>query len=62
MNTQRSRELGCSAVTAETMSFQATGFYATLGYRQIGLSQGYERNAARHYFEKDLLDKDLADE
>jgi len=28
-----------------------------LGYRQIGLSQGYERNASRHYFEKDLTDE-----
>ena len=53
---QRGRELGCSSVTVETMSFQAPGFYATLGYRQIGLSQGYERNASRHYFEKDLTD------
>ena len=59
---QRSRELGCSSVTVETMSFQAPGFYAALGYRQIGLSQGYERNASRHYFDKDLLDKDRADE
>ena len=51
---QRSRELGCYSVTVETMSFQAPGFYAKLGYRQIGLSQGYERNACRHFFEKDL--------
>ena len=28
---QRSRELGCRAVTVETMSFQAPGFYAPLG-------------------------------
>ncbi|MDE0024890.1 MAG: hypothetical protein OXP69_10815 [Spirochaetaceae bacterium] len=41
---------------------QHAGFYAALGYRQIGLSQGYERNASRHYFDKDLLDKDRADE
>ena len=32
-------------------------FYATLGNRQIGLPQGYERNASRHYFEKDLTDE-----
>ena len=53
---QRSRDLGCYSVTVETMSFQAPGFYAALGYRQIGLSQGYEGNACRHYFEKELTD------
>ena len=54
---QRSRELGCCSVGVETMSFQAPEFYVTLGYRQVGLAQGYERNASRHYFEKDLTDE-----
>ena len=51
---QRGRELGCMAVLVDTMSFQAPGFYAGLGYRQFGLSEGYEGGASRHYFEKEL--------
>ena len=31
---QRGRGLGCAAVVVDTMSFQAPGFYARLGYRQ----------------------------
>ena len=36
------------------MSFQAPEFYVKLGYRQLGVSYGYEGGASRHYFEKAL--------
>lgn len=51
---ERGRELNCVSVVVDTMSFQAPGFYARLGYRQFGLSEGYEGGASRHYFEKHL--------
>ena len=51
---ERGRELDCMAVMVDTMSFQAPGFYARRGYRQFGLSEGYEGGASRHYFEKAL--------
>ena len=51
---ERGRELGCTSALVDTMSFQAPGFYAKLGYRQFGLSEGYEGGASRHYFEKEL--------
>ena len=35
---QRRSELGCYSVTVETMSFQAPGFYATLGYRRSSVA------------------------
>lgn len=50
----RARELGCVSAMVDTMSFQAPEFYDKLGYRQIGLSEGYEGGASRHYFEKKL--------
>ena len=51
---QRGRELGCVSVVVDTMSFQAPGFYVRRGYRQFGVSEGYEGGASRHYFEKKL--------
>ena len=51
---ERGKELGCTSVMVDTMSFQAPGFYARRGYRQFGLSEGYEGGASRHYFEKAL--------
>ena len=51
---QRGRELGCVAAVVDTMSFQAPGFYARLGYRQFGVTEDYEGGASRHYFEKEL--------
>lgn len=51
---QRGKELGCKSTMVDTMSFQAPEFYAKLGYRQFGLSEGYEGGASRHYFEKKL--------
>ena len=51
---ERGRELGCTGVVVDTMSFQAPGFYERLGYRRFGLSEGYEGGASRHYFEKGL--------
>ena len=51
---QRGRELDCVSVMANTMSFQAPGFYAGRGYRALGLSTGYEGGTSRHYFEKYL--------
>ena len=50
----RAKELDCASVVVDTMSFQAADFYAKLGYRQFGLSEGYEGGASRHYFEKKL--------
>ena len=50
----RAKELDCASVLVDTMSFQAADFYAKLGYRQFGLSEGYEGGASRHYFEKEL--------
>ena len=50
----RAKELDCASVVVDTMSFQAADFYAKLGYRQFGLSEGYEGGASRHYFEKVL--------
>ena len=51
---ERGKELRCVSVVVDTMSFQAPGFYAKLGYRRFGLSEGYEGGASRHYFEKEL--------
>ena len=51
---ERGRDLGCTGVVVDTMSFQAPGFYERLGYRRFGLSEGYEGGASRHYFEKGL--------
>ena len=51
---ERGRELGCVSVVVDTMSFQAPDFYVRLGYRQFGLSEGYEGGASRYYFEKKL--------
>ena len=50
----RGRELGCTAALVDTMSFQAPGFYLRRGYREFGVSEGYEGGASRHYFEKAL--------
>ena len=51
---ERGRELRCVSILVDTMSFQAPEFYARLGYRQFGVSNGYEGGASRHYFEKEL--------
>ncbi len=51
---RRGKELGCTSAMVDTMSFQAPDFYIKLGYRQFGLSEGYEGGASRHYFEKEL--------
>ena len=51
---QRGRELGCVAVVVDTMSFQAPAFYARLGYRHFGRTEGYQGGASRHYFEREL--------
>lgn len=51
---ERAKELRCTSVMVDTMSFQAPEFYAELGYRQIGLSEGYQGGASRYYFEKSL--------
>ena len=51
---QRGKDLGCTSAMVDTMSFQAPEFYAKRGYRQFGLSEGYEGGASRHYFEKKL--------
>ena len=51
---ERGRELYCVSAVVDTMSFQAPEFYARRGYRQFGLSEGYEGGASRHYFEKVL--------
>lgn len=51
---ERGRELRCTAALVDTMSFQAPEFYERRGYRQFGVSQGYEGGASRHYFEKEL--------
>lgn len=50
----RGRDLGCTSAVVDTMSFQAPEFYVKLGFVQIGLSEGYEGGASRHYFEKRL--------
>ena len=51
---ERGRETGCVSVMVDTMSFQAPDFYAGLGYRCFGQSDGYKGGASRYYFEKDL--------
>lgn len=51
---ERAIGMGCNSVVVDTMSFQAPEFYVKLGYKQIGLSEGYEGGASRHYFEKQL--------
>lgn len=51
---ERSKDLGCTSAMVDTMSFQAPEFYVKLGYQQIGLSEGYQGGASRHYFEKKL--------
>ena len=51
---ERGRELDCSSAMVNTMSFQAPDFYARLGYRCFGQSDGYAGGASRYYFEKCL--------
>ena len=51
---EQGRKLGCKSALVDTMSFQGPEFYAKRGYRQFGLSEGYEGGASRHYFEKQL--------
>ena len=51
---ERAIDMGCNSVVVDTMSFQAPEFYVKLGYQHIGLSEGYEGGASRHYFEKKL--------
>lgn len=51
---QRGKELGCTSVMVDTMSFQAPAFYERRGYRRFGVSNGYEGGASRYYFEKEL--------
>lgn len=51
---EQGRKLDCTSAMVDTMSFQAPEFYAKLGYRQFGLSEGYEGGASRLYFEKEL--------
>ena len=51
---RQAEAMGCSAVMVDTMSFQAPEFYRRRGYRQFGLSEGYDGGASRHYFEKRL--------
>ena len=51
---ERGREMGCVSTVVDTMSFQAPDFYAKLGYRRFGQSDGYEGSASRYYFEKCL--------
>ena len=51
---ERGRALGCTAALVDTMSFQAPAFYERRGYREFGVSEGYDGGASRHYFEKAL--------
>ena len=51
---ERGRELECVSAVVNTMSFQAPEFYVRAGYSRFGVSEGYEGEASRHYFEKAL--------
>ena len=50
----RGGELECVSAVVSTMSFQAPEFYVRAGYSRFGVSEGYEGEASRHYFEKTL--------
>ncbi len=43
---------GCDRVFLNTMGFQAPGFYAGLGYAELGVMPDFVWNAGRHYFRK----------
>jgi ribosomal protein S18 acetylase RimI-like enzyme len=46
------RERGCRGVNVDTFSFQAPGFYETLGYEKIGEVNGYLDDHRRIYYAK----------
>ena len=48
------RSRGCAGIVVDTMSFQAIGFYRTIGYHEFALLAGYAAGATRHYFRKEL--------
>jgi ribosomal protein S18 acetylase RimI-like enzyme len=46
------RQRGCRGVNVDTFSFQAPGFYETLGYEKIGEVNGYLDDHRRIYYAK----------
>jgi ribosomal protein S18 acetylase RimI-like enzyme len=45
---------GCNIATLETHSFQAPGFYKKLGYKKIGVLDGYPVGHEKYYLKKIL--------
>lgn len=45
-------ERGCGRIFLNTMGFQAPGFYAGLGYTELGVMPDFVWGAGRHYFRK----------
>jgi GNAT superfamily N-acetyltransferase len=45
---------GCTILYLETLSFQAPGFYARLGYRTVYLHDVYPHGIVKHLMRKDL--------
>jgi len=48
------RTEGCKIATANTMSFQAEGFYKKLGYKKDFERSGYAKNSSVLFMSKDL--------
>jgi GNAT superfamily N-acetyltransferase len=46
------RERGCRGINVDTFSFQAPGFYAKLGFSNIGEVHGYINDYRRIYYTK----------
>lgn len=51
---EKGRELGCPFAYVETMSFQAVGFYRSLGFQEDFVRYGYEGDTSFHYLTKSL--------
>ncbi|MEM7189050.1 MAG: GNAT family N-acetyltransferase [Pseudomonadota bacterium] len=47
------RRRGCTRAALDTYSWQASGFYMRLGYREYA-KLDYPNGTSRHFFEKDL--------
>ena len=48
------RRFGATHAYVDTMSFQASGFYRTCGYKEFGSIEGYPGGVTRHWFTKTL--------
>lgn len=50
------RRRGVRGAQVDTLSFQAVGFYATLGFREVGTIPDFPPGHTKHYFYKPYAD------